>query len=57
MKYAVRPFCDGEYQEAVYEDDEVFPAVCWAMNHLVRIPWRIEDTTTGHFVWQSGLPE
>ena len=57
MKYAVRPFRDGEYQEAIEEFDEVFPAVWWALGHLVFMHWRVEDTETGKIVWQSGLPE
>ena len=54
MKYAVRPFSGGEYQEAIEEFDDLFKAVWWALGHLVHTPWIIEDTN-GHFVWQSGL--
>jgi len=57
VKYAVRPFRDGKYQEAIEEFDEVFPAVWWALGHLVFMHWRVEDTETGKIVWQSGLPE
>ncbi len=54
MKYAVRPFRDGEYQEAIEEFDDVFEAVWWALGNLMFTTWKIEDTN-GHFVWQSGL--
>ena len=57
MRYAVWPYRDGEYQEAIHEDDELFEAIRWAFGNLVYTPWRIEDTETGRFVWQSGLPE
>jgi len=57
VKYAVRPFRDGEYQESIYENDDLFTIVWWALGHLVFMPWRVEDTETGKIVWQSGLPE
>ncbi len=34
MKYAVRPFRDGKYQEAIEEFDDLFKAVWWALGNL-----------------------